>query len=128
MGESRDDARLPMLVRGALVNLTNPKGLVFLLAVLPQFVVPTAPLPPQYLVIGVTMVAVDLVVMGGYAGLATRLLRLAEDAAPADRGQPDILGAVRDRRGGAVAGAPGPRRLTHSAPSSQHHVYSHRKY
>jgi homoserine/homoserine lactone efflux protein len=75
MGEFRDDARLPMLVRGALVNLTNPKGLVFLLAVLPQFVVPTAPLPPQYLVIGVTMVAVDLVVMGAYAGLATRLLR-----------------------------------------------------
>jgi len=75
MGESRDDARLPMLVRGALVNLTNPKGLVFLLAVLPQFVVPTAPLPQQYLVIGLTMVAVDLVVMGGYAGLATRLLR-----------------------------------------------------
>jgi homoserine/homoserine lactone efflux protein len=75
MGESHDDARLPMLVRGALVNLTNPKGLVFLLAVLPQFVVPTAPLPPQYLVIGVTMVAVDLIVMGGYAGLATRLLR-----------------------------------------------------
>jgi len=75
MGESRDDARLPMLVRGALVNLTNPKGLVFLLAVLPQFVVPTAPLPQQYLVIGLTMVAVDLVVMGGYAGLASRLLR-----------------------------------------------------
>ena len=67
--------RWAMLVRGALVNLTNPKGLVFLLAVLPQFVVFDAPQPPQYLVIGATMVAVDLVVMGGYAALAARLLR-----------------------------------------------------
>lgn len=67
--------RLALLVRGFLVNVTNPKGLVFLLAVLPQFVVPTAPLLPQYLAIGSTMVAVDLVVMGAYTGLAARLLR-----------------------------------------------------
>jgi homoserine/homoserine lactone efflux protein len=75
MDQSDDGGRLSMLVRGCLVNLTNPKGLVFLLAVLPQFVAPAAPLLPQYLVIGVTMVVVDLVVMGGYAGLASRLLR-----------------------------------------------------
>jgi len=67
--------RWALLVRGTLVNITNPKGLVFLLAVLPQFIAPAAPLTPQYLIIGVTMVAVDLVVMGGYAGLAARLLR-----------------------------------------------------
>lgn len=66
--------RWALLVRGCLVNVTNPKGLVFLLAVLPQFVVPTAPLLPQYLAIGATMVVVDLVVMGAYTGLAARLL------------------------------------------------------
>ncbi|MBI3215298.1 MAG: homoserine/homoserine lactone efflux protein [Mycobacterium sp.] len=75
LAQPRDDSRWALLVRGCLVNVTNPKGLVFLLAVLPQFVVPASPLPPQYLAIGVTMVAVDLVVMGCYAGLATRLLR-----------------------------------------------------
>ncbi len=48
---------------------------MFFLAVLPQFVVPTAPLLPQYLAIGVTMVAVDLVVMGLYTGLSVRLLK-----------------------------------------------------
>jgi homoserine/homoserine lactone efflux protein len=31
---------------------------------------------PQYVVIGLTFVAVDIVVMSVYAGLATRLLRL----------------------------------------------------
>jgi homoserine/homoserine lactone efflux protein len=66
--------RASLVARGFLVNATNPKGLLFFLAVMPQFVVPTAPLLPQYLAIGLTMVAVDLVVMGLYTGLAVRLL------------------------------------------------------
>ncbi|QZT59522.1 LysE family transporter [Mycolicibacterium austroafricanum] len=69
-----DGGRTSLLVRGFLVNATNPKGLLFFLAVMPQFVVPTTPLLPQYLAIGVTMVAVDMVVMGLYTGLAVRLL------------------------------------------------------
>ncbi|MCB0931087.1 MAG: LysE family transporter [Mycobacterium sp.] len=67
--------RLGLLARGVLVNLTNPKGLVFLLAVLPQFVVPASPLVPQYLTIGLTMVVVDVAVMATYTGMAARLLR-----------------------------------------------------
>jgi homoserine/homoserine lactone efflux protein len=66
--------RASLVARGFLVNATNPKGLLFFLAVMPQVVVPTAPLLPQDLAIGVTMVAVDLVVMGLYTGLAVRLL------------------------------------------------------
>ncbi|MCV7284231.1 MULTISPECIES: LysE family transporter [Mycolicibacterium] len=75
VGKSTEGGRLALVVRGFLVNATNPKGLVFFLAVLPQFVVPTAPLLPQYLAIGVTMIVVDLVVMGLYTGLAVRLLQ-----------------------------------------------------
>ena len=75
IGKAMDGGRVALLVRGFLVNATNPKGLVFFLAVLPQFVVPTAPLLPQYLAVGVTMVAVDLVVMGLYTGLSVRLVK-----------------------------------------------------
>lgn len=74
VGHSGDSRRLSLLGRGAMVNLTNPKGLVFLLAVLPQFVVPTEPLAPQYLAIAATMLVVDVAVMGAYTGLAARLL------------------------------------------------------
>ncbi|WP_422747390.1 LysE family transporter [Mycobacterium sp. WMMD1722] len=74
VGRAVPGGRVALLVRGFLVNATNPKGLVFFLAVLPQFVVPTAPLLPQYLAIGVTMTAVDLVVMGLYTGLSVRLV------------------------------------------------------
>ena len=74
VGDDTQGGRLALLVRGALVNLTNPKGLVFLLAVLPQFVIPTRPLLPQYLTIAATMTVVDVIVMCGYPGLSSRLL------------------------------------------------------
>lgn len=69
-----DGGRLSLLARGFLVNATNPKGMVFMLAVVPQFVVPTSRLLPQYLTLAATMVAVDLIIMGAYTGLAARLL------------------------------------------------------
>ncbi|MFZ2526726.1 MAG: LysE family transporter, partial [Rhodococcus sp. (in: high G+C Gram-positive bacteria)] len=57
-----------------LVNASNPKAVVFMLAVLPQFLNPAAPLLPQYAAIAVTMIAVDVIVMTGYTGLAARVL------------------------------------------------------
>nr|WP_296773305.1 homoserine/homoserine lactone efflux protein [Rhodococcus sp. (in: high G+C Gram-positive bacteria)] len=65
-----------MLARGFLVNASNPKAVVFMLAVLPQFLDPTHPLATQYLVIAATMVAVDMVVMTGYTSLAARVLTM----------------------------------------------------
>ncbi|MDE1168587.1 MAG: LysE family transporter [Pseudomonas sp.] len=67
---------LALVFRGFLVNVSNPKALVFMLAVLPQFIDPHAPLLGQYLTICATMVCVDLLVMAGYTGLAARVLRL----------------------------------------------------
>ncbi|BAN52049.1 MULTISPECIES: LysE family transporter [Pseudomonas] len=67
---------LSLVFRGFLVNVSNPKALVFMLAVLPQFINPHAPLLPQYVAITVTMITVDMLVMAGYTGLASRVLRL----------------------------------------------------
>ncbi|MDQ0707209.1 homoserine/homoserine lactone efflux protein [Pseudomonas sp. W3I7] len=67
---------MAMIFRGFLVNASNPKALVFMLAVLPQFVNPQAPLLVQYLVLGATMISVDMIVMAGYTGLASKVLRL----------------------------------------------------
>ena len=65
-----------LVFRGFLVNVGNPKALVFMLAVLPQFINPHAPLVAQYLTIMATMVTVDMIVMAGYTGLAAKVLRL----------------------------------------------------
>ncbi|MFJ9990744.1 LysE family transporter [Pseudomonas putida] len=67
---------LSLVFRGFLVNVSNPKALVFMLAVLPQFIDPHQPLLPQYLAITATMISVDMLVMAGYTGLASRVLRL----------------------------------------------------
>ncbi|GAA0512850.1 homoserine/homoserine lactone efflux protein [Tatumella terrea] len=61
--------------RALLVNLTNPKSIVFLAALFPQFILPHQPLILQYLVLGVTTITVDILVMQGYALLATRISR-----------------------------------------------------
>jgi len=66
--------RRQLVLRGWGVNAVNPKGTVFLLAVVPQFLDLQAPLAPQYLVIGGTLAFTDLVVMAGYTALAARLL------------------------------------------------------
>jgi len=64
---------------GLLVNLTNPKAIVFMSALMPQFIDPSRPQWPQFLVIGLTMCGVDTLVMSGYALLATRLRRWLHD-------------------------------------------------
>lgn len=68
-----------LMLRGFLVNATNPKGIVFMLAVLPQFIDPARPQLPQYAICGGTLFFTDLVVMSGYTGLAAKVLRLLRE-------------------------------------------------
>ena len=68
------------VLTGALTNATNPKGIVFMVAVLPQFIDPKRPLLLQLLILLVTTLAVDTVVMHGYALLASRLRALLRSA------------------------------------------------
>ncbi len=65
-----------LVMRGCLINITNPKGTVFLMAVVPQFLELSAPLAPQYAIIAATLCVTDLVAMGCYTTLAARMLRL----------------------------------------------------
>lgn len=65
-----------LVLRGWMINAVNPKGTVFLLAVVPQFLDLARPLGGQYLVIAATLAFTDLIVMAGYTALASRMLRL----------------------------------------------------
>ena len=67
-------SRRSMVLRAWMINAVNPKGTVFLLAVVPQFMVLSQPLLPQYLIIAATLAFTDLVVMTGYSALAARVL------------------------------------------------------
>lgn len=68
---------IPKLIfHGFLVNMSNPKAIVFLLAVLPQFLDLNKPQWIQYVIMAATMITIDLIVMAGYTGLAAKVLRL----------------------------------------------------
>jgi homoserine/homoserine lactone efflux protein len=61
------------VLTGFLTNATNPKGIIFMVAILPQFISHQAALLPQLLILGATMVTIDTVVMHGYALLAASM-------------------------------------------------------
>jgi homoserine/homoserine lactone efflux protein len=73
--------RRDMVLRGWMINAVNPKGTVFMLAVVPQFLLLGQALLPQYLLIGATLSFTDLVVMAGYTTMAARLLAALREPA-----------------------------------------------
>lgn len=54
--------------RGFLVNLTNPKVILFVLAFLPQFIDPARPVLPQFLVLG-AVISLGGFVVNGVVGI-----------------------------------------------------------
>ena len=64
-------------LRGFVLQLTNPKALVFFVALLPQFVDPEKPVEPQILVLGVTSLLAEFPVLAAYAALAGRASQAA---------------------------------------------------
>jgi homoserine/homoserine lactone efflux protein len=86
---------------GFLTNATNPKGIIFMVAVLPQFISQHAALLPQLLILGATMVTIDTIVMHGYAFLASSMQRFFRDAG-AVRKQNRFFGGILVFMGGAL--------------------------
>ena len=58
---------LSAFLRALLVGLSNPKGLLFFAAFLPQFIQPTEPAAPQYVLLAIVSASVDCVMMLIYA-------------------------------------------------------------
>jgi homoserine/homoserine lactone efflux protein len=82
--EDRDDdvgTAREVFMRGFWVNLTNPKGIIFFAAILPQFIDVSRAQMLQYAILAATTFAVDLVVMMGYTALAAKVLRMMKDPA-----------------------------------------------
>ena len=86
-------SRRERFVLGFFTNMTNPKGIVFMVAVLPQFIDPQRALWLQLLVLMATTVAVDVMVMHGYAFMASRAQRWLSSAR-SRRAQNRVFGGV----------------------------------
>lgn len=89
--------KLPSLrqrfMTGFFTNATNPKGILFMVAVLPQFLNPHAALAPQLALMSATLLGVDVLVMHSYAGSASVLRRWMQGPA-AQRWQNRVFGGV----------------------------------
>lgn len=64
-----------IFMRGFWVNATNPKGMIFFAAILPQFIDVTRPQFPQYAIFAATTFTIDVITMAGYTALAARVLK-----------------------------------------------------
>lgn len=62
-----------LFAQGLLVNLTNPKAIIFVGALVPQFIDATQPIFVQYLIIAATLCVTDIIVMSAYALAAVKV-------------------------------------------------------
>lgn len=74
-GPHRHESRTVVFRKSFLVAVTNPKGYLFFTAFLPQFIDLSQPLLPQYVILALVFVAIDIAAMTAYAGLGARAMR-----------------------------------------------------
>jgi len=102
MGAQAQPAGFGRIVRMALLNnLVNPKALLFFIALLPQFINPAGSVPQQILLLGLSSVAIEFMVLSGYAALAAgaRTFTVARFSGLAER----IGGAILIAAGARLA-------------------------
>ncbi len=66
-------------VSSLLINLTNIKSTVFLVAFIPQFLNPNESMWIQFIIMSLTLCIIDIIVMTGYSTLASKLKFLVKD-------------------------------------------------
>ena len=75
----KDYSAKKAFISATLINLTNPKATVFLVAFIPQFLNPNSSLWLQFGIISLTLLVVDVIVMTGYSSMASKLKFLIKD-------------------------------------------------
>lgn len=77
---AQSDLQGSVLLRNAcLLQLANPKSLLFFVAILPQFINPEAPVGMQVLVLGITSQSAEILVLLFYGYFATKVKHWLHD-------------------------------------------------
>lgn len=94
-----EDGRNRVLVRAFVVQASNPKAILFFVALLPQFINPSFAVPEQILILGVSSVIIEFIVLSMYGALAAQARSVARRR----------FANALERAGGAVLVAAGAR-------------------
>jgi len=78
-GAAGDGNGWRLLTRGIVLQMANPKSLVFFTALLPQFIDPKGSVGSQILILGVSSVVVEFFVLAGYGMFAGRAAGFARE-------------------------------------------------
>lgn len=76
-GDAAPMPRRRLFLNGFILQMSNPKALIFFTAFLPQFINPHASIVPQVAILAITSVCIEFVVQLVYAVLADRVSHLA---------------------------------------------------
>jgi homoserine/homoserine lactone efflux protein len=68
--------RRTLFFRGFVLQLSNPKALLFFVAILPQFIDPGRPFGLQILILGVTSIVLEFAGLAAYGAAAARSARI----------------------------------------------------
>ncbi len=75
--DTRRSVRREFWRNGLLLQLSNPKAIIFFTAIVPQFVDPRGPVGWQIAILGLTSIIPEFFVLLGYGALASRASELA---------------------------------------------------
>jgi len=76
---SRNGSPASIFLAGLMMQLANPKTLIFFVAILPQFVDPRLPVGTQMLWLAAGSVIPEFFILAGYGALAARARRVTSD-------------------------------------------------
>ncbi|KKJ75782.1 threonine transporter RhtB [Kiloniella litopenaei] len=70
--------RIALFLQGLFIMASNPKAMLFFIAILPQFIDLDRPIAPQILIMGATTFALQLPIYSAYAYMGERITRSGE--------------------------------------------------
>lgn len=73
--DAKAGGALSIFRKSFLAAVTNPKGYLFFTAFLPQFLISSQPMLPQYVTLAIIFIAVDIAVMATYALLGAKAIQ-----------------------------------------------------
>jgi homoserine/homoserine lactone efflux protein len=79
IGVASDSGPWPLFAHGFVLQISNPKALLFFVSILPQFIDRTGSIVMQILVLGVTSIVLEFVVLAAYGAVAARAARYATE-------------------------------------------------